>query len=77
MIAALVGMEVVTATVSELAGLQVTFQVALFTILGAIAVNSLWKIFYSYFEGSERFARYIALGIGISYIAGLATVVAL
>lgn len=65
-VAALTGLDAVTMNVSEIAGKTITFQTGVLALILANAVNLIAKTFYSFSQGSRKFA--VSFGISMAII---------
>jgi len=70
-LASVTGLDATTINISQLAGSNITYQIGLFALVVANAVNLIAKTVYGFVQGKQEFAIKFALSVAIIILCSL------
>jgi hypothetical protein len=70
-LASITGLYATTINISQLAGSNITYQIGLFSLIVANAVNLIAKVVYGFVQGKREFALKFAFSVVIIILCSL------
>ena len=70
-LASITGLDATTINISQLAGANISYQIALFSLVVANAVNLIAKTVYAFVQGKQEFALKFAISVAIIIFCSL------